>query len=102
MSKSYDKIRYIIEQFDSQAHVNQPSGRHTTPNWESDVKELSAQYSQEKLFEIKPGRFHNRFPSFQTNILYGIEQVTFKKWALNKIIKFSQMIIYKHPFNEIS
>lgn len=96
VSKSYDEIRQIIHLFDLQTGIYMPSGKHSKPNWETDVKELAEAFTKNDLFTNKEGREHKRYPAFPGNILDTLNETDFKQWILTKVMEFKKMNIYKN------
>ena len=96
VSKSYDKIRQIIQSFDLQTTIYKPSGKHSKPNWENDVKELAESFSNAYLLGKKDGREHTRYPDFPSNLLNVLNQKELTEWIITKIMTFKRMNIYKN------
>ena len=95
-SQSTDEIQKILDNFDKNAFVTTPTGRHTVANWKDDVLELAEQYKHAQLFHLQPNRFHNAFPSFPSSYLMKIDPFTFKMWAYAKFKDFLSLNIYKN------
>lgn len=60
----------IAKNFDKQANVKQPSGRHEKHiSWAEDVLKLVGQYGDKNLFENIPGRKHGSFAEFSSRVV---------------------------------
>ena len=92
VSRSYQNIEDIIKDFDNDVNEERPSGRHTIPNWDTDVKELAEQYTTAGLLTYQPGRYHSRFPAFPKNCLTKINALGLTQWAYERIFKLSKLI----------
>ena len=68
-SHTYNIMQEIISNFDLSTEIKKPSGNHTRPDWESDVRELAKQFVEEELFAKKIGRSHKAFPSVPPSFL---------------------------------
>lgn len=95
-STTYDKVKNIVERFDAVSQVHEESGKHTKPNWNADVLELTQQYKHAKLFVNTAGRYHSKFPGMPQNYLSKLNILCFKKWSSKNFQKFYDMNIYKH------
>ena len=94
-SRSYKKMQVIVENFDKQLGVKEPSGRHTQVDWEDDVRQLVEQFVRAEIFTFIPGRNHSRFPGFPKSFLSTLDLLSFKKWIYKKLKEFREMNIYQ-------
>ena len=94
-SQSFDRLSQILNSFDTEMGNARPSGRHTVPDWRTDVLELYEQYKALSLFKVINGREHSCFPSYPESNLSRLDMVSFKKWVYKKVNEYSRMNIYK-------
>ena len=94
-SNSYQQVAEILTVFDKQVQVKQPSGRHTVPSHESDVKDFSQVFLKAEIFRNMPGRYHKEFPGFPRHILQKLDVLQFKQWMLDKMKESKKYSIYQ-------
>lgn len=101
-SKSYDILNKLSLNFDSSVNNAVPSGKHTSPDWKSDVKELIDLFKNQELFQNKEGRYFKSFPVVPENFLQLLETEKFDEWKNKKMKEFGESSLYQHRYSTIN
>ena len=86
-SQAIGTMKGVLEKFDRQAGVKQPSGRHVEPSDRLDFSIILKALMLEKVFDKQPGRFHSSFKSISADPFASINAnpEPFYKWLRHRM-----------------
>ena len=92
VGKSLRSSTAILEVFDRENYLNPQSGHHTTRASDADMSKLLKQVHMESnVFAAVPGRQHQNFPNFKSNIIKNLKKADLMEWFQDR---FHKLITY--------
>ena len=76
----------VCNQFDSISAVVQRSGKHGGASWTKDIKKITEQLNETKVYKETPGRMHPSFPELKKSLGSRFKMDKFKTWFDTQLI----------------
>ena len=91
VGRSLQSSTSILENFD-RVNNSTPSGHHTVRSSEADMLKLIDQvHNKSKVFSYTPGRRHQTFPTFQSNVIKTLTKAKILEWCQDRM---QQLLTY--------
>ncbi len=85
IGKSVLKLSKVTDQFDTANNVRSDSGHHSKRSAAKDLERVLSVLKEQHVAEEIPGRKHDHFPNFQSNVARTLEQKSFKQWMTQRL-----------------
>ena len=92
LAKSLELVSQLLENFDLEMEVNNPSGMHRRLSTSKDMDLVINELQRGQVFQVVPGRCHNSFKSLDV-VNHSLSEKNLKVWMKRQWMRLLAGII---------